>query len=72
MHSLVKFKQYLVCAMFVVKKNYNNHMYFFNYKYLNNIQLKWPSKLYEYDFDIEYVKGKRDVVVDALSWISTL
>jgi hypothetical protein len=28
---------------------------------------KWASKLQAYDFDIEYVKGKKNVVVNALS-----
>jgi hypothetical protein len=28
---------------------------------------KWVRKLHEYEFDIEYVKGKKNVVVDALS-----
>ena len=28
---------------------------------------KWVSKNQAYDFDIEYVKGKNNVVVDALS-----
>ena len=28
---------------------------------------KWVSKIQAYDFDIEYVKGKNNVVADALS-----
>jgi hypothetical protein len=34
---------------------------------LNERQQKWVSKLQAYDFDIEYVKGKKNVVSDALS-----
>ena len=30
-------------------------------------QQKWVSKIQAYDFDIEYVRGKNNVVVDALS-----
>lgn len=30
-------------------------------------QQKWVSKLQVYDFDIEYVKGKNNVVANALS-----
>jgi hypothetical protein len=34
---------------------------------LNERQQKWVSKIQAYNFDIEYVKGKSNVVVDALS-----
>ena len=30
---------------------------------------RWPSNTQEFEFDIEYVKGKNNVVVDALSRI---
>ena len=32
-----------------------------------SVNKKWVSKVYAYDFEIEYVKGKNNVVVDALS-----
>jgi hypothetical protein len=32
-----------------------------------NINQKWVSKVQAYDFDIEYVKGKNNAFVDALS-----
>ncbi|XP_057812846.2 uncharacterized protein LOC131026858 [Cryptomeria japonica] len=34
---------------------------------LNDRQQKWVSKIQAYDFDIEFVKGKNNTVVDALS-----
>jgi hypothetical protein len=34
---------------------------------LNERQQKWVSKVQAYEFDIEYVKGMNNVVVDALS-----
>jgi hypothetical protein len=34
---------------------------------LNERQQKWVNKVQAYDFDIEYVKGKNNVVADALS-----
>jgi hypothetical protein len=34
---------------------------------LSERQQKWVSKVQAYDFDIEYVKGKKNVVVDTLS-----
>ena len=36
-------------------------------KELNECQLKWVSKVQAYDFEIEYVKRKNNVVADALS-----
>jgi hypothetical protein len=34
---------------------------------LRERQQKWVRKLHEYEFDIDYVKGKKNVVVDTLS-----
>jgi hypothetical protein len=51
----------------VVKTDHNSLRYFLEQKDLNERQQKWVSKIQAYDFDIEYVKGKKNVVVDALS-----
>jgi hypothetical protein len=67
MHALDKFQQYLVGGRFVVRTDHNNLKYFLEQKYLNEGQQKWVNKLQTYDLDIEYVKGKNNVVVDALS-----
>jgi hypothetical protein len=67
MHALAKFRQYLVGGKFVVKTDHNNLRHFLGQKDLNERQQKWVSKLQAYDFDIEYVKGKKNAVVDALS-----
>ena len=50
---------------FVVKTDHNNLRYFLTQKDLNERQQKWVSKIQAFDFDIEYVKGKNNVVVDA-------
>ena len=34
---------------------------------MNDRQQKWITKLQTYDFDIEFVKGKKNVLADALS-----
>ena len=34
---------------------------------MNERQQKWVSKIQAFDFDIEYVKGKNNVVADVLS-----
>ena len=67
MHALEKFRQYLVCGRFNIKKNHNSLRFFMNQKDLNDRQQKWVSKIQAYNFDIEYVKGTHNVVADALS-----
>jgi hypothetical protein len=54
-HALAKFRQYLVGNMFKVMTNHNS------LRFLRLVKIK------AYDFEIEYVKGKKNVVVDALS-----
>jgi hypothetical protein len=68
MHALAKFWQYLVGGRFVVRTDHNNLKYFLEKKYLRNRQHKWVSKLQAYEFDIEYVKGNKNVVFYVLSW----
>ena len=47
--------------------DHNNLKYFLEQKELNEQQQKWVSKVQDYDFKIDYVKGKNLVVADALS-----
>ena len=67
MHALAKFRQYLVGTQFVVKSDHNSLKYLLEQKDLNERKHKWVSKIQAYNFDIEFVKGKNNVVVDALS-----
>jgi hypothetical protein len=67
MHALTKFRQYLVGSRFVEKIDHNNLKYFLDQKDLSERQQKWVSKIQAFDFDNEYVKGKRNIVADALS-----
>jgi hypothetical protein len=67
MHALAKFMQYLVGAKFVVRTDHNSLKYFLDQKDLNERQQKWVSKIQAYDFDIEFVKRKNNMVADALS-----
>ena len=66
-HALAKFKQYLVGERFVVRTYHNSLKYFLEQKDLNERQHKWVSKIQDYEFYIEFVKGKNNVVADALS-----
>jgi hypothetical protein len=51
----------------VVRTYHNSRKYFLEHKDLNERQQKWVSKIQAYNFDIKYVKGKNNVVADALS-----
>ena len=67
MHPLTKFRHYLVGSRFVVKTGHNSLKYFLDQKYLSERQQMWVSNIQAFEFDIEYVKGKRNIVADALS-----
>ena len=67
MHALAKFRQYLVGSQFEVKLYHNSLKYLLEQKDLNERQQKWVSIIQAYDFDIEFFKGKNNVVADALS-----
>ena len=67
MHSLANFRQYLVGNKFVVKVDHNSVRHFLTQNDLNERKKKWVRKIQAYDFDIEYVKWKNNIVVDALS-----
>jgi hypothetical protein len=56
MHTLTKFRQYLVGSKFVVKTDDNSLKYFLDQKDLNKRKQKWVSKIQAFDIDIEYVK----------------
>ena len=53
---------------FKVKTDHNSLRFFLEQKELNERQQKWVSKVQAYDFEIEYVKGKNNIVADALLW----
>ena len=67
MHALAKFRQYLVGNRFRVRTDHNSLRFFLEQKQLQERQQKWVSKIQAYNFDIKYVKGKNNVVADALS-----
>ena len=51
----------------MIKIDHNSIKYFMSHCDLNDRQQKWVTKLQAYDFDIEFVKGKKNVVAYALS-----
>jgi hypothetical protein len=67
MHALTKFRQYLVGSKFMVKTDHNGLKYFLEQKDLSERQQKCVTKVQAFDFEKEYVKGKKNIVADALS-----
>jgi hypothetical protein len=52
---------------FELRTDHNSLKYLFDQPTLNARQIRWLEFLCEYDFDIKYIKGKDNKVVDALS-----
>ena len=67
MHALAKFRQFLVGNKFVVKTDHNSLRHFLTKNDLNERKQKWVRNIQAYDFDIKYVKGKNNILADALS-----
>lgn len=67
MHALERFKQYLVCEPFTIWSDHNNPKYFLNQTDLSEKQQRWVSNLQSFDFEIQYVKQKKNIAIDALS-----
>jgi ribonuclease HI len=66
-HALRKWRHYLMGKKFEVRTDHNSLKYLFDQPTLNARQIRWLEFLCEYDFDIRYIKGKDNKVVDALS-----
>jgi hypothetical protein len=52
---------------FKPRTNHSGLKYLFEQPTLNANQIRWLESLNEYDFDIKYIKGKENKVVDAVS-----
>jgi hypothetical protein len=72
MNDLTKLWKYLVGNRFKVKTDHKNLRFLMEQKELSELQKKWINKIQDYDFEIEYVIGNNNVVVDGLSRIPNL
>jgi hypothetical protein len=66
-HALKKWRHYLMGKRFELRTEHNGLKYLFDQPTLNSRQSRWLGFLYEYDFDIKHIKGKKNKVVDAIS-----
>jgi hypothetical protein len=66
-HSLKVWRHYLLGVKFKIETDHQFLRYLSTQPNLSRRQCRWMELLQEFDFDIEYVKGKENVVADALS-----
>jgi len=66
-HALKSWKHYLLGSKFVVRTDHKSLEFFKTQPMLSARQTRWKDFLTLFDFDIEYVKGKTNVVADGLS-----
>ena len=67
MLALKLWRHYLVGRSFTLKTDHQSLQYIFTQRDLNARQRRWSEFMSEYDFGISYIKGKENMVADALS-----
>ena len=69
MKALVHWRPYLgwTKVPFIIRMDHANLQYWKAPQNLNQQTAQWHTDLQEYDFQLEYVPGKTNVVADALS-----
>lgn len=67
MLAVNKSSQYLVGRSFIVKTDQKALKFLLEQKLHTSTQLKWITKLIQFNFEIEYKKGKKNKAVEALS-----
>jgi hypothetical protein len=68
LHVIELWRSYLLGQRFQIKIDHQSLKYFLEQCISSQEQQKWVTKLFGYDYEIIYKKGKDNVVVDALSW----
>jgi hypothetical protein len=67
MHVMDLWRPYLLGQRFQIKTDHQSLKYFLKQRISSPEQQKWVTKLFGYDYEIIYKKGKDNVVADALS-----
>ena len=65
--ALTAWRHYLHGSKFVVRTDHKSLQFFQTQPMLSGRQARWKDTLANFDFDIEYVEGKANVVADGLS-----
>jgi hypothetical protein len=66
LHAVDLWHPYLLGKHFQIKTDHQSLKYFLEQRLSSPEQQKWVTKLFGYDYEIIYKKGKDNVVVDAL------
>lgn len=61
------FRPYLFGRRFIIRTDHRPLVWLSNLKEPNSKLQRWKIKLNEFDFDINYIKGKENVIADGLS-----
>lgn len=61
-----KWRTYLLGQKFVIKTDHEALKYFMKQKLITLVKQKWVSKMLGFDYNIQYKKGKENLVADAL------
>jgi hypothetical protein len=67
LHAVELWRPYLLGQRFQIKTDHQSLKYFLEQRISSQEQQKWVTKLFGYDYEIIYMRGKDNVVVDALS-----
>ncbi|XP_027093589.2 uncharacterized protein [Coffea arabica] len=65
--AVQKWKHYLLGGHFVIKTDHESLKYLLDQKITTPLQQKWLAKLMGMDYEIQYKRGRENVVADALS-----
>lgn len=65
--AVQKWRPYLLGRTFIIKANHQSLKYLLDQRIGTPTQQKWVTKLLGYDFIVEYKKGVKNRVADALS-----
>ena len=65
--TVKKWRPYLVGRAFIIKTDQQSVKYLLHQRIGTPVQQKWLAKLLGYSFVVEYKKGSKNVVDDALS-----
>ena len=66
-HALKSWRHYLMGSKFKVCTDHHSLQYFKTQPQLSGRQSRWKDVIANYDFDIEYIEGRSNIVADGLS-----
>lgn len=64
---LEKWRPYLLGSHFTITTDHHNLKFLLEQRITNSSQPKWSVELMGYDYDINYKKGKENILADELS-----